>query len=135
MLYGAETWALTWKLEDIVKSCDGRMLRYMARVRWQGRISRFSSKEVVKRCGLKMIQDKLRQNRLQWFGHVSRETEQGVLRSVEEMEVSEKRKLGKPRKTWKDKIVKRDLELIGVDDNVALDRRRWRKIIAHPTST
>jgi len=34
------------------------MLRYMARVRWQGRISR---EEVAKRCGLKMIKDKLRQ--------------------------------------------------------------------------
>jgi len=72
-------WALTVKLEDSLKSCDSRMLRYMARVRWQDRIS---SEEVAKRCGLKMIQDKLRQKRLQWFGHVRRETEGGVLRLV-----------------------------------------------------
>jgi len=32
-------------------------------------------------------------------------------------------------------IVKRDLELIGVDENVELDQRRWRKIIASPTPT
>jgi len=57
---------LTGKLEDIFKSCDSRMLRYMASVRWQ------DSEEVAKRCGLKMIQDKLRQKRLQWFGHVRR---------------------------------------------------------------
>jgi len=49
MLYGAETLALTGKLEDILTSCDSRMLRYMARVRWQDRIS---SEEVAKRCGL-----------------------------------------------------------------------------------
>jgi len=30
------------------------------------------------------------------------------------------RKVGRPRKTWKD-IKKRDLELIGVDESVALD--------------
>jgi len=42
------------------------MLRYMARVRWQDRLS---SEEVAKRCGMKIIQDKLRQKR---FGHVSR---------------------------------------------------------------
>jgi len=53
MLYSAETWALTGKLEDILKSCDSRMLRYMVRVRWQDRIS---SEEVAKRCCLKMIQ-------------------------------------------------------------------------------
>jgi len=52
------------------------MLRYIARVRCQDRIS---SEEVAKRCGLKMIQDKLRHKRLQWFGHVTRETEGGVL--------------------------------------------------------
>jgi len=46
MLYGAETWSLTGKLEDILKSSDIRMLRYMARVRWQDRIS---SEEVAKR--------------------------------------------------------------------------------------
>jgi len=43
-------------------------MRYMARVRWEDRIS---SEEVAKRCGLKMIRDKLRQRRLQWFGHVN----------------------------------------------------------------
>jgi len=80
----------------------------------------------------KMIQDKLRQKRLQWFGHVRREKEGGVLRLVKEMEVSGKRKVGRPRKAWKD-IVKRDLELIGAEESVALDRGRWRKIIAGPT--
>jgi len=28
--------------------------------------------------------------------------------------------------------VKRDLELLGPDENVALDRRKWRKIIPSP---
>jgi len=60
---------------------------------------------------------------LQWFGHLRRETEGKVFRSVDEMEVSGKRKVGRPRKTWKD-IVKRDLELIGVDESVALDREK-----------
>jgi len=56
MLYGAETWAQTGKLEDILKRCDRRTLRYMARVRWQDRIS---SEELAMRCVLKMKQDKL----------------------------------------------------------------------------
>jgi len=40
MLYGDETWALTGKLEDILKSCDSRMLTYIARVRGQDRITK-----------------------------------------------------------------------------------------------
>ena len=33
MLYGSETWAMTKKDEDILRKCDRRMLRYMARVK------------------------------------------------------------------------------------------------------
>jgi len=104
----------------MLKNCDRRMLRCMPRVRRQDRIS---SEEVAKRCGLKMIQDKLRQKRLQWFSHVRREMEGRMLRLVEEMVVLWKGKVGRPRTTWKD-IVKRNLELLGVDENMALDRRR-----------
>jgi len=74
---------------------DSRMLRYMAGVRWQDRIS---TEDVARRCGLKMIQDKLRQKRLQWFGHVRSETEGRVLKLVDKIEVSGKRKVGRPRK-------------------------------------
>ena len=107
------------------------MLRYMAGVRWQDRIS---TEEVSNRCGVRKIQDKLRYRRLQWFGHVKREAEGGVLRLVEEMEVEGKRKAGRPRKTWKD-TVQRDLKILGVDENMVLDRRSWRRIIASPTPT
>jgi len=62
---------------------------------------------------------------LQWFGHVSWEADGGVLRMVDEMEVPGKRKvgarnLGRPRKTWK-VTVKMDLEVFGVNENVAFD--------------
>jgi hypothetical protein len=30
MLYGAESWVLTARLENIMRCCDCRMLRYMA---------------------------------------------------------------------------------------------------------
>jgi hypothetical protein len=47
------------KIGKHLESCDSRMLRYMASVRWQERIS---GEEMAKRCDLKMIQDKLRHN-------------------------------------------------------------------------
>ena len=101
----------------------------MAEVKWQDRVS---SEEIAKRCGVKEIETKIRQRRLQWFGHVRREAEGGVLRLVDELEVPGKRKVGRPRKTWRD-TVKQDLEILRVDENMALDRSRWRKIIASPT--
>ena len=48
MLYGSETWVTTKMDEDIIRKCDRRMRRYMARVKWQYGVS---SEEVAKRCG------------------------------------------------------------------------------------
>ena len=38
MLYGAETWQMKKRIENILKRCDRRMLRYMAGVSWTDRI-------------------------------------------------------------------------------------------------
>jgi len=59
--------------------------------------------------------------------------EGGVLKLVEEKVVLGKRKVGRPRKTLKD-MVKRDLELFGVDDNMVLveeDEKDHRKSDAY----
>ena len=50
MLYAAETWALTERLEGLLAGCDHRMLRYMSRVRWQDRIT---NEKVRRRCVIK----------------------------------------------------------------------------------
>jgi hypothetical protein len=45
------------------------MLRYMAGVRWQERVS---SGEVARKCGVEELEVELRRRRLRWFGHVAR---------------------------------------------------------------
>ena len=68
LLYGAETWALTSRLMDVVLRCVGRMPRYMTGVRTGDLAVRWQ------RCV------KLKQRRLIWFGHVKRaEGGRGVL--------------------------------------------------------
>jgi len=61
ILCGAETCAMTWKVEDILKSCDWRMHRSMAGVIWHDKLSR---EEVAKKCGLKELKGKLRHRKL-----------------------------------------------------------------------
>ena len=94
MQYRSETWAMTQKDKDIMRKCDRRMLRYMAGVKWQDGVS---SEEVAKRFGLGDIQERIRQGRLQWFGHVKREREEGELRMVEKMQVTENRLPGRSK--------------------------------------
>jgi len=57
MLYGSETWEVTKKDEDIIRKWDRRMMKYMAKVKWQNGVS---SEEVAKRCGLGDILEKTR---------------------------------------------------------------------------
>ncbi len=93
LLYGAETWALTNRLMEVLR-CDRRMLRYMAGVRWQdGR----SSGEVAEMCGVEDLSAKLRQRRLRWFGHVER-AGGGALNEVRKLRVEGRRPPGKPKK-------------------------------------
>ena len=72
---------MTKKDEDILRKCDIRMQRYMARVKWQDRVL---SEEVARRCGSGDILERARQGRLQWFGHLRREGEERVLKKVGE---------------------------------------------------
>ena len=61
LLYGAESWPMTERIQAILTSCDRRMLRYMAGVVWQDRIG---SGEVASRCGVEVLESVLRRRRL-----------------------------------------------------------------------
>ncbi len=52
MLYGAETWGTTKNIEKKISSSDQRMLRHMAHVRWEDRVT---SEEVRRRFGVDVI--------------------------------------------------------------------------------
>lgn len=96
LLYGAETWALTNRLMEVLRSCNRRMLKYMAGVRWQdGR----SSGEVAEMCGVEDLPAKLWPRGLRWFGHVER-AGGGALNEVRELRVEGRRLPGRPKEKW-----------------------------------
>ncbi len=103
------------------------MMRYLAGVRWQDRVT---SEEVARRCGIREMEVILRQRRLQWFGHVRRAGQDSVVRMVEEVEG--RRPVGRPRKTWR-KCIEQDLNQLGLREEMAQDRRQWRRVINRPT--
>ena len=71
-----------------------------------------------------LIEEKLIQHRLRWFGHVQRRPPEapvrnGVLERVDNV------------KTW-DESVKRDLKDWNISKEIALDRSTWRLAINVP---
>ena len=82
LMYGSDTWTVIKKVENIPKSCDCRMIRYMTGIKWK-EIIPVSSQEISIKCGLKDFSSKIRSKRLQWFGHVKRDmNNSGCLGSV-----------------------------------------------------
>ena len=120
LLYGAETWGLTQKLENVIRSCDRRMLRFMAGVSLGDAVS---SREVAESCGVKELGILLRERRLRWYGHVVRRGEGEPLRRVREVEVAGTRPRGRPKKSWW-RCVAEDMAMLNVQEGEALDRER-----------
>ena len=122
LLYAAENWVLTGKLERLLVRCyHHRMLRYMAEVKCQDRMS----DEEVQRCGVEDLKDRLRRARLRWFGHVTRREEGHILRRAVELEVAGKRLVGRPKKTWR-QGVEEDLRCLNIRDDMVDDWQQCR---------
>ena len=76
--------------------------------------------------GLKETIDRLATaNRVRWYGHVLRRDDDSVFRVALNLEVSGKRKQGRPKKTWM-KQVEEETEKIGLKKKDALRRDKWR---------
>ena len=77
------------------------------------------------------IEEKMRENRLRWFGHVRYRPTNASVRRVECINLGQvKRAQGRPKKTWME-VIRQDIEAKGLGEGILLDRNEWRKLI-HP---
>ena len=68
------------------------------------------------------IEDKLSESRLRWFGHVRRRSVDAPVRKCRSISLPEgMRGRGRPKKSWKE-IIRYDLKLLGLSDDIAQDR-------------
>ena len=131
ILYGAATWALTHREEQLLQSCDCRMLRMVC----NGSLSdRMPSSETLRRCGLEDTWLVIRKRRLTWCGNICRKQDQdNPLRKIMHTEAPGRRPRGRPKKTWKE-CLKQDMAAAGVHETAAEDRAEWRAVINRLTS-
>jgi hypothetical protein len=69
--------------------------------------------------------EKMRSNRLAWYGHVMRMEESHITKRVMRMNVDGHPSRGRPKKRWMD-CVKDDMRIEGVSKETS-DRREWKK--------
>ena len=121
MIYGAASWALTQREEQLLESCDRRMMRRMCGLSLRDRVA---SVEILRRIGLEDILVVVRKRRMAWFGHVYRREDDDPLSTVKLVEAPGRRPRGRPKKAWME-CVKGDLQAADVSETVAGDRAEW----------
>ena len=123
ILYGSETWCLKENEKAILRRTERAMVRAMC---GQKVVDRKTTEEQMDMLGLKETIDRLATaNGVRWYGHVLRRDDDSVLRVALNLEVTGKRKRGRPKKTWK-KQVEEETEKIGLKKEDALRRDKWR---------
>ena len=125
MLYGMETVPLTKKQEAELEVAELKMLRFALGVTRKDKIRNdyIRGTAHVRRFG-----DKAREARLRWFGHVKRRDEGYVGRRMLDMDLPGRRRRGRPKRRFMD-AVKEDMQVVGVTEEDAEDRARWRRVI------
>ena len=132
MLYGSECWALKGQQEKKLGVAEMRMLRWMC---GYTRLDKKRNEYIRNDIGVAPIEAKMVENRLRWFGHVQRRPLEAPVRRVDCMSFSPvKRGRGRPKRTLGD-LIKHDLLLNNISENLIFDRALWRRVIhvADPT--
>ena len=102
LLYESEAWCLKENEKAISRRTEKAKVRAMC---GQKVVDRRSTKEQMNMLGLKETIDQLATaNEVRWYGHVLRRDDDNVLRVALNLEVSGKRKRGRPKKTWNKQV-------------------------------
>jgi len=99
-MYGAEVWQIPTREINKILSTEMNVLRRSAR---KSRIQKIKNEHIKEIMGVKEkpdIVDIIERKRLQWYGHVKRMQEERLPKLIVEWIPGERRKRGRPRKTW-----------------------------------
>ena len=102
LTYQCQTWALTKRLESKLTTCEMRCLRRAAGKTRRDHIRNETIRQMV---GTKPVMEHVAQQRIKWFGHLTRmQPSQPALRAYT-AKYSGSRPRGRPRRRWSDSVV------------------------------
>jgi hypothetical protein len=122
-IYGAECWPATKDVERRLGVMEMKMLRWISGVT---RLDHVRNDDIRNRYGIAPIDEKLRESRLRWFGHVLRADDGTIAKTGFNLEVPGKRPKGRPKQRWADTL-HNDLKITGLHPDKANDRDYWRQ--------
>ncbi|KAI0511338.1 hypothetical protein KFK09_011967 [Dendrobium nobile] len=115
MLYGAECWPLKEKHNTKLSVTEMRKLRWMSGFTLRDRIRH-------EKVGVAPVEDKIRESRLRWFGHIKRMPSNDPIRKVADLYLTYvKIGRGRPKKIWFENI-RNDLSLLYLNENLIFNK-------------
>ncbi|XP_070013999.1 uncharacterized protein [Nicotiana sylvestris] len=113
-----------------MKVAKMRMLRWM---RGHRRMDKIRNKDIREKVGVAPLEDKMREARLRWFGHIQRKSTETPVRRCERLAVvGTGRGIGRPKKYWGE-VIRQDMAQLRITEDMALDRELWRSSIKENT--
>ena len=113
---------MTGRMEEKMEAAELKMVRWALGVTLKDKVK---NKYIWGTAKIRRIGEKLRGERLRWFGHVKRREESYFGRRMMRVEIPGKRRRGRPHRRWIDNL-KEDMKKAGVSEEEAEDRVRWR---------
>ncbi len=81
---------------------------------------------LIRGDGVAPIVDKMREDRLRWYGHIIRSGDDTVAKIAYNLSPPGWRPRGRPKKRWLDHLAE-DKHLVNITPDDALDRAKWQK--------
>lgn len=121
-LYATECWPTTRTVERRLHAMEMRMVRWITGI---SLLDHVTNDTLRKRFGVAPIDQKMREGRLRWFGHVVRAGPGSMASVAYNLDIAGRRLQGKPKQRWKDTI-NADMKNCNLCPRDALDRGKWR---------
>ena len=115
-------WANKKQYTQKISIAEMRMLRWMCGKTWMDKVR---NEDICSLVGVAPIEDKMRENRLQWFGHIGRRPIDAPVRRVKKINIEQGKNFrGRPKKTWME-VVKKYIKLLELEERRMADRNVW----------
>ena len=127
LTYSCESWVLTERLKSKINSMEMRFLR---KIQGRSRKDKIRNEIYRKQLNIIPVEETVQQGQLRWLGHVYRMEEDRLVKKVFEARRMEKRKRGRPRRTWIEDV-RAAVEARGIMweevRSIAMDRKKWKE--------
>ena len=101
----------------------------MRMIRWicgHTRLDRIRIEMIRGKIRVEFMEDKMREARLCWFGHIKRRPMDAPVRRGETIVCLDHiRRIGRPKKSWRE-VIRHDLKDLGLVEDMTHDRKLWR---------